>query len=249
VDGVYTHTLRDFRTEDLNYPNSTGVRPLPAWARILYHDSISQSKYKAMYVRAEKRFAQRYQFLVSYTLASARDDNPQAQVITPSNYNLDWGPSGIDRRHALVASGSFELPWKVTFGAIWQLRSALPFSALSAVLDADGDRQYVPGTSRNQGNRDLNLTSVNAYRATLGLAPFTSSQIDSSRFNSFDVRASRPIFVRNEKRVEVIGQVFNLFGHLNLTGGNTTRADSANFGKILSASNLQQAELAVRLVF
>jgi len=33
------------------------------------------------------------------------------------------------------------------------------------------------------------------------------------------------------------------------TGGITSNATSANFGRILRALNLQQAELAVRLVF
>lgn len=249
VDGVYMHTLKDWRTVDMNYPDATGVRPLPDFARILDHKSISQYKYRGMYVRAEKRFARRFQFLISYTLASNRDDNPQTQVVNPANYNLDWGPANIDRRHTLVASGSFNLPWKINLGAIWQLRSALPFSALSAVQDADGIRQYVPGTSRNQGNRKDILAMVNAYRATLSLAPIPASQIDSSRFNSFDLRLSRPIFIKGEKRIDIIGQVFNLFGVTNLTGGTTTRADSANFGRILGASNLQQAEVAARFVF
>ncbi len=31
--------------------------------------SFSQYNYRGLYVRAEKRFARRYQFLVSYTLA------------------------------------------------------------------------------------------------------------------------------------------------------------------------------------
>jgi hypothetical protein len=202
-----------------------------------------------MYIRAEKRFAKRYQFLVSYTLQSARDDNPQAQITTPSAYNLDWGPSGIERRNVLVASGSAVLPWKITFGAIWQLRSALPFSALTAATDVDGLTQYVPGTSRNQGNRDLKLAAVNAYRATLNLPAIPASQIDSSRFNSLDLRASRPFFVKGERRVDAIAQIFNVFGVTNLTGGNTTSGASANFGRILGASNLQQAELAVRIVF
>jgi len=249
VDGIYSLTLHDWRTVDLNYPNAAGVRALPDWARILDHESISQSKYKALYIRAEKRYANRYQFLVSYSLASARDDNPQAQIVTPSNYNLDWGPAGIDRRHALVASASALLPGKVTLGLIWQLRSSLPFSALTAATDADGNRQYVAGTSRDQGNRDLSIAAVNAYRATLNLAPIAASQIDSSRFNSLDVRASRPIFARESLHIDVIGQVFNVFGVTNLTGGNQTVATSATFGNILGASNLQQAELAVRIVF
>ncbi len=254
VDGVYIHGLRDFRTVDLNYPVN-GVRPFPQFARILAHDPISQSKYKALYVRAEKRFAGRYQFLVSYSLANNRDDNAQAQVVTPANYQLDWGSANIDRRHNLVASGSFLLPAKFTFGAIWTLRSSLPFSALANNVDVDGVRQYVPGTSRNQGGRNLNLASVNAYRATLGLPAIAS--VSSSRFNSFDIRISRPIFEREHRRLEIIGQVFNLFGTENLasasgqvsTGGNLTNATSPNFGKILGAANLQQAELAARFVF
>ncbi len=55
--------------------------------------------------------------------------------------------------------------------------------------------------------------------------------------------------MRNERRIEAIGQAFNLFGVTNLIRGTTTSASSANFGRILNASNLQQAELAVRIVF
>jgi hypothetical protein len=252
VDGVYMHTLKDWRNVDVNYPNAAGVRPLPDFARILDHESISQYKYRGLYVRAEKRFAKRYQFLISYTLASNRDDNPQAQVTSQSNYNLDWGPAGIDRRHSLVASGSSKLPWKFNVGVIWQARSSLPFNAVSTV-QVDGITQYVPGLSRNMGNRNNGavLAAVNAYRASLPtpLAPLPASQIDSSRFYSFDILVSRPIYVRDTFRVEAKGQAFNLFGTTNLIRGTTTSASSPNFGKILSASNLQQAELALRFVF
>jgi Carboxypeptidase regulatory-like domain len=252
VDGVYMHTLKDWRTIDVNYPDANGLRPLPSFARILDHESISQYKYKAMYVRAEKRFANRYQFLISYTLASNRDDNPQAQATNQANYNLDWGPANIDRRHSLVASGSTNLPWKFNLGVIWQIRSSLPFSAYSTA-QVDGITQYIPGLTRNMGNRDnaAVLAAVNAYRASLAspLPPLPASQIDSSRFNSFDIVVSRPIYVRENFRVEARGQAFNLFGVTNLTGGTTTSASSANFGKILNASNLQQAELALRVAF
>jgi len=138
------------------------------------------------------------------------------------------------------------------------MRSSLPFSAMSNTTDADGNRQFVPGTSRNQGNRTLSLDAVNAYRATLGLTPITSAQLDSSRYNSFDIKLTRPIFTRGDnQKLELTLQVFNLFGTENLasasgqvsTGGNLTNATSATFGRILGASNLQQAELAIRFVF
>lgn len=109
----------------------------------------------------------------------------------------------------------------------------------------------MPGTSRNLGDRNNSsfLAAVNAYRATLGLAAIPASQIDSSRFNSFDILVSRAFLVKEQRRLEAKAQLFNLFGTQNLAGGNTTSAVSANFGRILAAGNLQQAELAVRLVF
>jgi Carboxypeptidase regulatory-like domain/TonB dependent receptor len=256
ADGAYIHTLHDWRSWDLNYPNAAGVRPNPAFARILDHEPISQYKYKALYVRAEKRFSKRYQFLVSYTLASNRDDNPQAQVTNQNNYNLDWGPAAIDRRNTLVAGGFIQLPWQITAGMFWQLRSSLPFSVTAPTMIIDGVTQYVPGTTRDEGNRNNTalIAAVNAYRATLGMAPVSASQIQSSRFNSFDLKLSRAFFVREQRKLELIGQAFNLFGVTNLGADanhtiNTGAANSPSFGQILAAGNLQQAELAARFVF
>jgi TonB dependent receptor len=257
VDGVYEHTSHDYRTVDLNYPIN-GARPYPQFNRILDHDPIGRAKYEALYVRAEKRFAKRYQFLVSYTFARNEDDNAEAQVTTAANYGLDWGPANADRRHNLVASGIVQLPAGFTFGAVWTVRSALPFSALSNTTDIDGIRQYVPGTTRNQGNRNLNLAIVNAYRATLGLGAVT--EIDSSRYNGMDVRLTRPFRLRGDRlKLDLGVQVFDLFGTENLgvpsgqmtAGGNTTTASSPNFGRILGVLNntLQQAELSAKLVF
>src|SRR5207244_2804248 len=106
-------------------------------------------------------------------------------VIT-DNYNpgFDVGPSNADRRHELVVSGGGQLPAKIVVGAIWNLRTSYPFSAKAGVdLNSDGAlTDYVPGTTKNMGNRNTAamLVAVNAYRAALGLAPFSASQIDSS---------------------------------------------------------------------
>jgi Carboxypeptidase regulatory-like domain len=255
VSGVYQHFLHDFRLLDLNFP-VTGNRPLPAWGTILQQQSTAQAKYKALFVQANKRFSHRFMFTAAYTLSFARDDNPQFQVTNYADPNLDWGPSSVDRRHVIVTSGTVELPWKLTLGAIWTAKSSAPFSALAAEFNPDGTQQYVPGTSRNQGNRDLNLTAVNAYRAGLGLSAITSSAINKNLYNSFDLHFSRSFFVREQRRLEVIAQVFNLFGHENLLGvsaGNsgyvTNAASAKGFGTIGAAGNLQQAELAARFVF
>jgi len=257
VSGVYEHLLHDFRNFDLNFPNPvTGLRSLPAWGTILQQQSTAQAKYKALFVQANKRFSHRFMFTASYTLSSARDDDPQFAVTNYTDPNLDWGPSNVDRRNVIVTSGTVDLPWRLTLGAIWTAKSSTPFSALAATFNADGTQQYVPGTSRNQGNRDLSLAAVNAYRATLGLSPVTSSMINTNAYDSFDVHLSRRFMIREHRYIEVIAQVFNLFGHENLLGvaaGNsgyvTNAASPTGFGTIGAASNLQQAELAARFVF
>ena len=111
----------------------------------------------------------------------------------------------------------------------------------------------MPGTSRNQGNRDLNLAAVNAYRAANGLGPVPESQIESDRFSSVDVRLAKAIRFNDRNKLEVIFQVFNVLGTDNLnapfSGGQVTTATSSSFGQILTAKNRQQAELAVRFVW
>ncbi len=159
VDGVYQHTLRDYRIVDLNYPNAAGVRPLPQWGQILQHQSTSQAKYKALFVELDKRFSRRFQTTVSYTLASARDNNPQAAIVNYADPNLSWGPANIDRRNSLVAAGSVNLPWGLVLGAIWTVRSSLPFSAFENVVECrrhstihTGNFEE-PGESQSQSER------------------------------------------------------------------------------------------------
>jgi len=60
-----------------------------------------------------------------------------------------------------VMGGSFLLPWDLTLGVVWTGRSPLPWSATAGRdLNRDGfNSDLVPGTSRNSGGRDLNLTA------------------------------------------------------------------------------------------
>ena len=275
VDGVYTHTIEVPLLIDIN-PRSggtTGLRPLPQFGRIQQLQSRGEVKYSALLVRLEKRYANRYQYLVSYTLAKA-DSNLNTLALTGTvtdsgNPGADWGPAANDRRHSLVASGSFLLPAGVTLGAVWSLRSTMPFSAVAG-KDLNGDglvTDYVPGTTRAMGNRDNTamLAAVNAYRATLPAGacgtpgqlcgPISASQIDSNRYNDVDVRVSKAFSLGGHNRkIELIAQVFNIFGTNNLlastdAGAWVTNVTSNSFGRILQANPRQQAELGARIVW
>lgn len=263
VDAVYTRTHDESIAIDINTPDPiTRRRPLPEWGRIDQFQSIGEAKYRALFVRLDKRLSNRYQYLVSYTLAKSDDNLPfgglaaSTSVTDANNAGLDQGPSRGDRRHALVASGAVLLPGDVTLGAVWAVRSTMAFSA-RAGRDLNGDgavSDYVPGTSRNQGNRNLDLSLVNAWRAANGLRPVSEDQIDDNRVNSLDVRASKTFRLGANRKLELIAQVFNVLGIDNLlppgsAGGWVENALSDSFGRVLTALPRQQAEVAVRLVW
>ena len=63
-------------------------------------------------------------------------------------------------------------------------------------------------------------------------------------------RASKSFSLGGNRKLELIGQVFNVFGTDNLEPvAWVTNALSNAFGRINLASNRQQAELAVRFAF
>ena len=245
---------------NINEPTTpTGPRPLPQWGVITYLDTVGDYWYKAMLVRLEKRLSHHYQVLVSYTLAKQTQDFG-GTLADAYVHTMELGPSTADRRNALVASSAFQLPGDVTVGVIYNYRSTPPFSALAGIdLNNDGSAttDFVPGTYRGEGNRDTTdmLTAVNAYRATRGLGPIPASQISSLSYNRTDVRASKAFSIGGSRKVEVIGQVFNVFGVDNLggigSGGSPyqTNATSAQFGEILTAQPRQQGEVAIRFLW
>jgi hypothetical protein len=207
-----------------------------------------------VYLKLDKRLSRRFQYLVTYTFVDSTDNNPGNRYLSTFDLGLDDGPSNGERRHAIVASGSVLLPWDVNLGLIWTARSQLPWSATAGVdRNADGfNTDLVPGVTRNSGSRDLDLATVNAWRASRNLSPIPDSQIESSRVNIVDMRVSKSIPLGGT-RLELLGQAFNLFNTENLQsqygGGRQGNALSASFGRILTARPARQVELAAKIAW
>ena len=278
IDGVYTNLRNISRTQNINQPADVydfatltaaqaatvatfttaqlnARRPLANWGNITQLTSNGWHDYRALYVRLDKRFASNYQYIVSYSREWTTDN-----VANISDYyhpELQTGHSG--RKHTLVASGSARLPFGLTAGAVWTIRSALPFDALSGVdLTGDGTIDLVPGVTTNMAGRDAEGTAkllglVNAWRAVRNLAAIPASQIQSSNYNRFDVRVSRSFAIRGAQSVEFSAQVVNLFGRDNLIGGTggafSNTSTSPTFGTYSVAGARQEAELGVRFKF
>jgi hypothetical protein len=256
VDGVVTNTDHDRKILDINarVPGATS-RPDPTFARVDRNQSTGRARYRGLYTKLDKRFSRRHQFMVTYTYMHSEDNNPLSRYLDPFDLDRDWGPSNGERRHAVVASGSVLLPFDVTVGAVWSARTELPWNATAGRdLNADGfNTDLVPGTTRNSGSRNLNLEAVNAWRAVNGRAAVPESQIESSRINLIDIRASKAIRFGGTTKLDLMAQLFNLFDTTNLQaqygGGRVTNSLSDTFGRILTARPGRQAELAVRFTW
>jgi hypothetical protein len=93
------------------------------------------------------------------------------------------------------------------------------------------------------------MARVNAYRATVNLAPLQASQISTNEFYGLDMRVNKAIALGGSKKVDLILQVFNLLNRTNLLAAWQTNARSAKFGVVESAGNMRQAEVAARFTF
>lgn len=300
VDGLYDRGLRDYKVYDLNLPvnyPTNSIRPDTQMAAVNQHASTGASEYRGLYIKLDKRYSHRYMYTASYALSSTYDNNPHSAPVNYNNLEQDWGQAGVDQRNALVLSGSVMLPFKIMLGGIFQYRSREPFSVTTTQVTSDklsaggndgygvlpynpnfnGTAQYVPGTTRDQGNRGISWAAVNMYRSQLNdHAPGTGAvatsyytnchpssptatptclstnlsagSVASNRYQDFDLRISKTVFEHESMKLDIIGQAFNLFGTENYTTI-TTSPVSYTFGVPTVANNVQIGELAAKFTF
>jgi hypothetical protein len=192
-------------------------------------ESSVQTKYDALLVSLQKRFANRAQFRASYTLAKAFNYANDDQIpfstgpVNPDNLRQEYGPTPNDQRHRFTFSGVLELPAGFQLAPIWTIASGVPMD----IILPDGSSR-IPSLQRNAGGRlfktgaELNsfLQTVNAGGGINGqpLPLVNDSARFNDSFNSFDLRLSKAFRFKERFRFEPIVEVFNLFNVVNVLG-------------------------------
>jgi outer membrane receptor protein involved in Fe transport len=134
-----------FVTRDPRYTSFNMTENL-GWTR--YHALQSRVEYRGNPLRAG----------VSYTLAKGTSNTLASGVAgtaatNPLDLSIDEGPTNEDRRHVLVADGSYQFPFGIDTSGIWRYYSALPYSVSSRfVVFARPE----PRNSR-RGDNEINL--------------------------------------------------------------------------------------------
>ncbi len=204
-------------------------------------------------------------FSISYVLANSRSwgGQPVASysgngiATTPENQFKpeEFGPSRIDERHRVVASGVFEIPFGIQFSPIVQFATSRPYS-LNLGLDSDGDGlvtndRICAGTSvaavfAARGNsallqtlnpRGCKMIDVNSQRT--GLVS-TGSSFDerNGRFFNVDLRATKIIGITERVKIKPYADFYNLFNRENLSFaariGTSTATSASGFMQAVS---------------
>jgi hypothetical protein len=217
--------------------------------QILVNTSGGRSHYKALLVKADKRFNRRTQMLAAYALSSQVGFIGTGSGFNKDNWFTNFGPLATDRRHVMNVSGIVDLPKGFQVSFISSYTSAAPFTASLANLDLDGDGttgDVLPGTRANQFGRGLGKSdlirlvdqfnqSFAGGKTPRGQAiPRLTLPADFNLGDSYitqDLRASRVFVVRDRARLTAFGELFNLLNFANLSGQSGNLQQTSSFGQ------------------
>lgn len=194
--------------------------------------SSNRGSYKALLVKLDKRFSNRYQFTAAYTLQD------QVQFFTGENL-LDWfgNHASVGSRHRFVFSGVMDLPLGFQASLISVLASRGPMNArVPSSVDLNGDGtggDTLPGLDINSLGRGTSKTEltelVSSFNASFaGKTDARGAVIPplflppnfnfGDSFQSHDVRLAKTFRFSEKYQIQAMFEVFNLFNNANLTG-------------------------------
>lgn len=211
----------------------------------------------------------------SIDIVSGAMGNTDTSGPDPSNPLKNKGVSDFDIRHRMVVSGIWELPslrghnaivrgvlggWQTNY--IFSNRTGVNDTVLSGSDNAasgvagqfadvvPGQLQYLP-KGRSKSDRIAKWFNTSAFTANAVGTPGNSSRNiirdPASTLNlNFSLFKKFPIY--HESTLQFRAEAFNLLNHANLGAPNLT-VNSANYGKITTASDPRIMQLALRLAF
>jgi hypothetical protein len=150
ADFVYNHAVGDYKTLNINFRDPvTGLRPLPQFNRIDQIRPDTDLKYKALYLKLEKRYSHNSQFLLSYTFTDSDDNNPMGRYLDVFNGFLALGAVACSRDSVPAIDASAQSRPAAPAPAI-PLRSSSPKVEGADVfyLRAAGDPRISPDGTR-----------------------------------------------------------------------------------------------------
>ena len=227
-------------SETLTVERFPAARPIPAFQRISLFESTANSFYQGLTFELNRRFADRFQFNMSYTLSKAKDDKPdQTSVvvgtddakIAQNQFDLsgEYGLSDLDVRHRFIFSPVYETgTFRYSENKI--IRALLSDYVFTGIFTAQSGFAYsalVSGDPNNDGNTANDR------------APGTErNEFSTPAIYQLDLRVGRVIRIGERFRLTLLAEGFNIFNRSNVQNVNNTLY---GFSTVSGAFRLTQA--------
>ncbi|MBZ5703320.1 MAG: TonB-dependent receptor [Acidobacteriia bacterium] len=245
-------------------PLFTGPRPNPAFGRITMISDTVTSKYNAFIFRLERRMSHGVQVQAFYTYAHSSDTGQSSQTfISPNNVlnvyalGLEQGRSNFDIRHRISVSGIWQPEFYHGSGSfVRALANGFTLAPLLSIASG------APFTGTVSGNAPLGTsTGILGAGGTSRPPFFPRNFFQMPRTINMDMRLAKKFKPRESLSLELFGEAFNIFNHVNVTdlgrtiysiSGTTLKYDT-RFGVPTSSSNSltaqRQLQIGVKLAF
>ncbi len=242
ADGELKQSVHEIFSADYNHNHQVGGNMIPQLSSVGFYQTGATAQYKALLVRAEKRYAKHYQFLGSYALTSFVGLNGSglflgSGVANNWNWKDSFGPQGADRRHRIVGAVTVDVPWGFQISFMSEMTSGSPANLGAGNYDYNGDGTYgdrLPGTGQNQVYRSISLSDIptlvaqfnqqyagqkDAQGQTIRALPALPAHYNlADSIITQDMRITKTIRIKERFRINAIGEVFNVFNIANLSG-------------------------------
>ncbi len=258
-------------------PIFVGRRPNKSFGAITEIRSDVFSKYHALVLQANRRLTNGLQFQTSYTYSRAFDNGQTSTTFTTNNvpFNAfdqaaEEGLSSFDRRHKFVASVVYNTHTKSDNKTARALINGWTIAPLINMFSGQRVTGNINGSISPAAFGLTGFTPAGGVNGSGGSARFAlvpRNFFKQPAIKYFDMRVSRRFTIKENAKLELLGEVFNVFNRTQVTAVNNTiynlsgrtlkfNVDSAGnplFGVTTAADSTlfreRQVQLAVRFEF
>jgi hypothetical protein len=279
ADLTHYNEYRDGRSYDPNlfYDPTTGYnvnpsagRPNPAYTQIIYYASDGHRDQTQISSGLTRRFKDRLQAGVTYTLMLAMHDDGSLGISSPGannqfNYlNGEYATSADFQRHTARAWTIYQMPWGLSASVSYFYGSGARYNATISATPYGK-----PGSNR------LNLLTSGAASPTIVIPAAVADRFDGPTtitsgmtiprdaleglpLHKVDLRVTKEVHIIGNLKGSLIAEVYNVlnranYGSFNTTLSATNTAQTAVFGQpvqnLANAYVPREGQLAFRLSF
>jgi hypothetical protein len=229
--------------------NVAALRPFLGYGALRLSENAGYSKYNSLQISAERRYSNGFKLSVAYTLGKSTDNASDKRDVVWNTYNDTsfWGPSSFDRRHVLVVSYIYDLPfWREQTGVLhnvlggWQIsgstfmRSGTPFSItrsndIAGVGDGFAEPVDIVGDPNTNVNHQFsNGSDQNFFFNPAAFANPAAGHFGNSTRNilrqpgdqQWDLALFKNFKTYGSQTLQLRAEIFNFPNHPNLSNGN-----------------------------